>query len=365
MRNMSARIGAALALAVLLGTAGALADPPTKDPSQGSTTDTKDPKKDTKKDTKKDPKKDPKKKGGDTPPPPPPEPVETAPAPVVEAPVEPEVEAVTSPTPVPVAPRSDDEWDVTEKDAQKYYFVGLRYRGQLIPQAFINIFVDGGATVWTNSIGLEVDIRKDGFSLIPNITFSDYGTGDLLFLQKNKVAADVGNWSMIKSNLKVLYFGSDFLWSVKIAKNFDFEYGLGFGIGVVFGDLYDDWVRVANKGDSFTLGGQPGTAAKDGNGAVAGFANHYYIPCKMTGPPGCNAGDHNNSSDIKVNNFADSHGFNPVPTLFFNVSIPYLGVRIKPIKSAEARIGFAFNIPNGFVFGMSGDYGLEKVLQKK
>jgi hypothetical protein len=154
---------------------------------------------------------------------------------------------------------------------------------------------------------------------------------------------------------------------VKIAKNFDFEYGLGFGIGVVFGDLYDNWVQATNNPNQAFFKGyvQPGTAGTDGNGAIAGNAKHYYVPCAMTGPPGCNAGDHSNSSDIKVNNFADSHGFNPVPTLFFNVSIPYLGVRIKPIKSAEARIGFAFNIPNGFVFGMSGDYGLEKVLQKK
>lgn len=337
MRNESARIGAGLALAVILTAQGALAQK----------TSTKD----------------------KPAPAPAPDVSATVTPPVTEATVAPadtDAVATVAPTPVPQAPRSDDELDVTEKPGQKYYFAGLRYRGQLIPQAFINIFVDGGASVWTNSIGLEFDMRKDGFSLIPNITYSDYGTGNLLFLQKNKAPQDVGNWSMIHSSLKVLYFGLDFLWSVNIAKNFDFEYGLGFGIGVVFGDLFDDWVRATNNpNQTFTLGGEPGTAKNDGNGSIANFPNHYYVPCTVTGPPGCNAGNHSNASVNKVGDYSDPHGFNPIPTLFFNVSIPQIGVRIKPIKSAEARIGFAFNIPNGFVFGISGDYGLEKVLEKK
>ncbi len=289
------------------------------------------------------------------------------PTPVVEAPavvVETSTNATTDPTPVAVAPKADDELDVTEKDGQRYYFIGLRYRGQLIPQAFINIFVSGGASVYTNSIGLELDVRKDHFSLIPNITYTDYGTGNLLFLQSGKDPSDVGNWSMVNSSLKVLYLGADFLWSVNFAKNFDFEYGLGFGLGVVFGTLVDNWVQAGKEGQSFTLNGQPGTAL---NGSAASYAGHYYVPCTMVGPPGsgCNAQDHQNATTNKVDNYTEPHGFNPVPTLFFNVSIPYIGVRIKPIKSFEGRLGIAFNIPNGIVFGFSGDYGLEKLLQKK
>jgi hypothetical protein len=343
MRNVSARIGAALALSVVLGVPGALGQTPPKKPAKGA------------------------------PPTPATTPVAdvavTAPAPAVEvavAPVAAPVEATPPPTPVAAAPKSDDELDVAEKNGQKYYFIGLRYRGQLIPQAFIDIFVQGGASVYTNSIGLELDMRKDGFSLIPNITYTDYGTGNLLFLQQGKSGTDVGNWSMVNSSLKVLYFGADFLWSAKIAKNFDFEYGLGFGIGVVFGELVDNWVQAAKQGTPFTLNGQPGTALS-GSAAGSSYASQYYIPCVKTGPLGCNDADHmdSNTTTPKVNNYTEPHGFNPVPSLFFNVSIPYIGVRIKPIKSFEGRLGIAFNIPNGIVFGFSGDYGLEKLLQSK
>jgi len=184
MRNVSARIGAALALSLVLGAPGALGQTPPKKPAKGAApTPAATPVADV---------------------------AVTAPAPAVEvavAPVATPVEATPPPTPVAAAPKSDDELDVTEKDAQKYYFIGLRYRGQLIPKAFIDIFVQGGESVYTNSIGLELDMRKDGFSLIPNITFTDYGTGNMLFLQQGKSGADVGNWSMVNSSLKVLYFG--------------------------------------------------------------------------------------------------------------------------------------------------------------
>src|SRR5262245_41118290 len=55
-----------------------------------------------------------------------------------------------------------DVYDVTETPGKNYMFVGLRYRGNLIPQFMINMFVDEGATVYTNMIGVEFDLRKDG-----------------------------------------------------------------------------------------------------------------------------------------------------------------------------------------------------------
>jgi hypothetical protein len=304
--------------------------------------------------------------------------VTAAPPPAAtDAPAETADAATTTPTPTPAGPRSDDETDVTENSGQRYYFIGLRYRGQVIPQAFMDIFVNGGATVYSNSIGVELDMRKDGFSLIPNITYTSYGTGNMLFLQQGKNdptdEADVGNWSMVNSSLGVIFLGTDFLWSVKLSKMFDFEYGLGFGIGIVFGNLVDNWVQQGKQGQSFTLNGQPGTAL---NGSVAGYPGHYYVPCEGvsvpaakagTAPAGCNDGDHMdaNTTTPKINNFTEPHGFNPVPTLFFNVTIPQVGVRIKPIKSFEGRVGMGFNIPNGFMFYFSGDYGLEKLLEKK
>jgi hypothetical protein len=255
------------------------------------------------------------------------------------------------------APIPWDESDVTEKDGHKYYFVGLRYRGYVIPKAFINIFVSGGQWVYSQAAGIELDIRKDGFSIIPNITYNDYSTPDLLFLQHGEVDTNPGNWSLVNSSLKVLYLGSDFLWSAKLSKNVDFEYGMGFGLGVVFGSLEDNWVHPVNSGT-------PG--ALYGGNVVSGW-NVWYAPCQtqMAVGTGCNIADHTNATVAKVGGYNEPGGFNPVPTLFLNVSVPQLGIRIKPIKSFVGRVNVGFNIPNGLWFGFSGDYGLESLIDKK
>jgi hypothetical protein len=263
------------------------------------------------------------------------------------------------------APAGSDEFDVTEKEGKRYYFIGLRYTGAIVPQAFMNIFVYGGATLFSNSASLEFDMRKDGFSLIPNITYTEYSSGDMIFLQHGKPDSDPGNWSLVNSGIKVLYLGADLRWSVKIVKNLDFEYGLGFGIGVVFGSLLDNWVTPTNNPNATVAINGTTYTALPGSSAVTGYKG-YFVPCATTNSgPGCNPADHQNATTAKVGGFDEPHGFNPVPTLFLNVSIPYLGVRIKPIKSFEGRLGLGFNLPNGFFFSFSGDYGLEKLLEKK
>jgi hypothetical protein len=278
--------------------------------------------------------------------------------------------ATVSATPLPaevVAPASTakDEFDVTEDPLKRYYFLGLRYRGSIVPQAFMNIFVYGGATLYSNSGAIEMDIRKDGFSLIPNVAYTEYGSGNMIFLQHGKPANDVGNWSMVNSSIKVIYFGADLLWSIKLQKHVDLELGLGFQVGVVFGTLLDNWVSATNNPNAtVTINGTTYNALP-GSGAVTGYKG-YFLPCATTGPvgSGCNLLDHTNATVAKVGGYNEPHGFNPVPTIFPTITIPQIDVRIKPIKSFEARVGVGFNLPNGFWFGFSGNYGLEKLFQK-
>jgi hypothetical protein len=330
MRNEPARIGAALALALSGLAASGFAQkppatpPPDAPPATGTT--------------------------------------EAAPAPVAAAGV------VMETAPVAPASTGSDELDVTEKDGKRYVFIGLRYRGAIVPQAFMNIFTYGGATLYSNSVGLEVDVRKDGFSLIPNLTYTEYSSGNMIFLQHSPSVggdADPGNWSMVNSGIKVLYLGADMLWSIHLQKNIDLELGLGFGIGLVFGSLVDNWVYATNNPNATsTVNGQT-YQALPGSNAVSGYKG-YFLPCAtQTSGFGCATSDHMNATTAKVGGFTEPHGFNPVPTVFLNVSIPYLGVRIKPIKSVEGRLGLGFNLPNGFFFGFSGDYGLEKLTEKK
>jgi hypothetical protein len=254
----------------------------------------------------------------------------------------------------PAGPAVWDSTDVTEKDGTRYYFVGLRYRGNVIPRFLVNLFVDEGATFYSNTVGVELDMRKDGFSLIPAISYVEYGTGDVLFHQHN-TDDFAGNWTVVNSSLKAIYMTADLLWSVPIAKSWDFEYGAGFGIGVLFGNLTNNWLYKA--------------AANDPNAKYTASNGDHFAPCTTTGPgspQGCSAVDHQNSQQIKINGYQEKSWVDggSVPNVFLHLAVPQFGVRFKPIKQFEARVGLGFSL-TGFWFGLSGNYGLERPPQKK
>jgi hypothetical protein len=240
-----------------------------------------------------------------------------------------------------------EKWDINdveETPGRTYFFVGLRYRGNIIPQFMLNLFVDEGKTIYTNMIGAEFDVRKDGFSIIPALSYHELGTGDILFKQKN--TKDIAqNYSLVNSGMKVVYAQVDLLWSTKMSKNVEFEYGAGFGIGAVFGDLENSWVR------------------EDPNGTLQGENGKRYIRCETVLPPGagCNRADHQNSDVDKVNGYKEGSWFSggSKPALFPWIAVPQLGLRIKPIKNFVARVGLGFAL-TGFWFGVNAEYGLEK-----
>jgi hypothetical protein len=242
-----------------------------------------------------------------------------------------------------------EDWDikdVEEKDGKTYLFIGLRYRGALIPKFVLNMFVDEGKSVYTNQIGAELDIRKEGFSLIPAITYAELGTGDILFKEKGSKEI-AGNYNLVNSSLKVIYATADLLWSTKISKNVEFEYGAGFGLGVVFGDLVTNWVKY-----------DTGPNAPLRNDAGQGFTKCTAVEPAGTG---CNKADHQNSEKDKVNNYVEPSWFSggSRPALFPWIAVPQIGLRFKPIKQFVGRLGIGFSL-TGFWFGLSGQYGLEQ-----
>jgi hypothetical protein len=107
-------------------------------------------------------------------------------------------------------------------------------------------------------ISLELDIRRNGFSILPAISFTDHGMESTLFLQKGVDPNLAGEWSLVTSALKGMYATVDLLWSVPIAKEWAFEYGAGVGIGLMFGTLRNEWVTPDPNGPyGATSGGQP------------------------------------------------------------------------------------------------------------
>jgi hypothetical protein len=291
----------------------------------------------------------------DTAPPPPPPPPAPTPEPSAEPepePKKPPVEAAGAGEVIPGSPQ-----DTAEEPGKRYYFVGARYRGNLIPQFLENMFVNDGATFFSNSVAIELDMRTDGHSTIPWLGYANYDTGDVLFYEKGK-PDDPTNYSDVKSRLGAIYVGLDELWSTPLdeAHHWDFEYGFGVGIGVLFGTLYNDWVYL------------------DPNGSLAGTNGNHYTQCSSTTLPAgidptkqgqstnpCDPKNHNNATDNKVGGYQEKNWFNggSVPVIFPHIAIPQLSIRYKPVKTFEARFGLGFSI-TGFWFGISGDYGLEK-----
>jgi hypothetical protein len=290
---------------------------------------------------------------------------ETTPAASGDAPAEatPAAAAETTPAPaepaeapppkktadVPNNPPDETAWDISdtrEDPGKSYLFIGVRYRGTIIPQFLENLFVNDGATVYSNSVGVEFDLRKNGGSTIPWISYADYNTGDILFFQKGKPNSDSFH-SVINSSLKAIYIGVDELWSANLVPNkLDFEYGFGVGIGFLFGDLVNNWVF-----DS----GNTGPLSGDG---------HHYTPCATTGDggpnSGCNPANHTDPVPPHVGRHVEPNWYQggSVPTIFPHIAVPQLSLRYKPIKQIETRLSLGFSL-TGFWFGLSADYGLE------
>ena len=247
----------------------------------------------------------------------------------------------------PVEPPDDGAWDiydVTEKPGKAYFFVGLQYRGNVVPAFMLHLFIDEGRTVYTNMIGAEFEYRKDGFSLIPGISYHELGFDDLIFKEKNSIEIS-GNYGVVNSGLKVLYGKLDILWSTKLQKNLEFEYGFGVGIGAVFGDLANSWVRYDDKGP------------------LSNDAGRRFSRCAAVDAPGtgCNKADHQNSSINKVGGYTEPSWFNggSKPNFWPWISVPQFGLRFKPMKNIVGRVGIGFSL-SGFWFGVQAEYGLEQ-----
>ncbi len=257
---------------------------------------------------------------------------------------------------VPDAEVADDITNTVELPGKTYRFIGLRYRGTIIPSFLEHLFVNDGGTVYSNTFGAEIDFRKDAKSTIIWLQYTEYGFGNTLFFQKGQ-PDEPNNYSIVSSGLKGIYAGLDELWSTPVANHLDFEYGFGLGLGVIFGNLYNDWVF---QGTSTTTG------------AIQGSNGNFYAPCNSVtdgpllvqngttqGYSSCAPAAHSNATVAKVGNYVEPNWFNggAVPVIFPHIA-GQLGLRYKPIKQLETRLSLGISL-TGFWFGLSADYGLE------
>lgn len=231
--------------------------------------------------------------------------------------------------------------DVSEppKGTRQFWF-GVRYRGTVIPKFLMNAFLGGGATVFSHSPGLELEIRKDGKAIIPHLSFAEYGMGDTVFLTGSGDPSRVNDHFFVNSTLKGIYAGADFLWSRRLHRILELEYGLGFGVGVLFGDVVVNWVYADPKGQ------------------LVGLAGQALSPCEATGPRGCNAIDHSNSSVTRVGRYVEPNWASGgvVPLVYARITLPIVGLRIRPLRDLELRTQVGLSLTEGFFFGVSASY---------
>ncbi|HEX3598259.1 MAG TPA: hypothetical protein VHU80_24295 [Polyangiaceae bacterium] len=231
-------------------------------------------------------------------------------------------------------PSVPDDSPVEEK-GKTYRFIGARYRGIIFPKFLESAFASGGRTVYVNGVGPEFAIRRDGFEydLSPWLAF--YDMRDTAF--KGSSDSDTA-WELVSANLTLLYLTSDFLWSHSFSPEWSVNYGLGVGLGFVFGTLH----RVQSYPTA--PGQNPNDYAKcDGPGQPAAF------PATATY---CDASN-NHYANHSESSWANG-GSKPNVFPWFVVQT---GVRFKPSRTIAARLDLGFGT-SGFFFGLGGDYGL-------
>lgn len=231
-----------------------------------------------------------------------------------------------------------------EDPAQTYYQLGPRYRGIILPGFVTGIFARQAQSQYFNNFGLELDIRRDGFSLTPSLTYLGMGTDPILFADKSKPEQNANNWSQITSELKGLMLGLDMNWSTPLDHNVFLEYGIGVGLAVMFGDVGVNWVY------------------RDASGA--------FVPCATTtdgssrpiNDQGCAPGLHDtNNNPARVGNYKEPSWIDggSKPNVIPWLSMPQLGLRVNPTPEFQARVGGGMSLLGPW-FGVSMSYGFEQ-----
>ncbi len=218
-----------------------------------------------------------------------------------------------------------------EEPGKTYRFVGLRYRGIIVPKFMMNLFGDGGRTVYNHAVGPEFTIRKDGFEYVFSIWYASYRMKPTAF----KASSDPElAWEIVESKMSSIFLTSDFLWSSELSPEFSINYGMGAGFGIIFGDLVREQSTPEN--------------------GIAGDPNDY-IRCVAPGDPNdtyCGS-DNDHYNGYTEPSWADG-GSKPI---IFPWLVAQTGFRYKPHRNFAARLDAGFGT-TGFFVGLAGNYGL-------
>jgi len=246
----------------------------------------------------------------------------------------PEAKEEVKPTEPPVAAGADKSSPI-EEPGKAYRFIGLRYRFILVPKFAMNFFGEGGRSVWIDNVGPEFSIRKDKFETIFSITYADFGMEDTIFRANGD---PVEAWEMVRSEIWQIMLIADFLWSAEMSPEFSINYGLGAGLGLVFGDLFRSQLTPT------------GVAGATPTSDPYGWRKCLRSEAQPTGF--CETGD---PFEEDVEPTWANGGSQPIVFPWLAIQT---GLRFKPHRNFAARLDVGIAAPGLFFFGLGADYGL-------
>jgi hypothetical protein len=245
--------------------------------------------------------------------------------------------------------------DPYEDPNKRYYFLGGFYRHHFIPAGMIELFVQEAPSVANPQAGIELTIRRDSFEIIASAWYADFTTVGP-FLANGDPPDDV---EIIDSNLRAVLVGTTFLWSTMFNDYIGLEYGLGLGVGYVFGDMIRTEAYPSENGGfaactTPVVGGGPGGAqpgdsidfARSNGLGIAGYCQG------AMGDPGNEPitnedGEEGAHYGVIARQWFDGGS---VPNLWFRLA-PQISLRIKPIHQLVIRADVGFDIFSGIYVG--------------
>lgn len=192
-------------------------------------------------------------------------------------------------------------------------WLGVRYRGVIIPKFVMNAVAEGGRSLAVPGGGITLTVPSGGVDVVISLGYLSYRMADAPFKPKGTPDTE---WELISSDLQALTASVDLLWSIPLdaRKAWLFRIGGGIGAGWTFlGDMYRTQAYPANgkAGDPYT-----------------------YLPCKgPNNPKGtfryCNTLD---KDATRYPGYTEPNWFNHGirPLIFPWLVLPELGLTWKP-----------------------------------
>jgi hypothetical protein len=192
-------------------------------------------------------------------------------------------------------------------------WLGVRYRGVIIPKFVMNAVAEGGRSLAVPGAGITLTVPSGGVDVVISLGYLSYRMSNAPFKPSGTPDTE---WELVSSDLQALTASVDLLWSIPLDadKHWTFRVGGGLGAGWTFlGDLYRTQAYPTNgkAGDPYT-----------------------YLPCSGPNNPRgtfryCNSLD---KDAARYPGYAEPNWFNHGirPLIFPSLVLPEIGLTWKP-----------------------------------